>query len=363
MAPWTPTPPVSGAGGSQDITGLVRQGEQLAMLQDLHGRAESVVSMGSFRIDLTTELAHLSPGLRALLGRSGEVASGAVHVRDLLHPDDADLGEAAYTELVTTGRLEPTVLRVLRADGDVRLHELRATCRYDADGHPLEALGLSIDVTARERWESERRDLLARIVTAADDERRRIAEHLHDVTIQDLTAALLHVDHVANTSELESLSRVRSMLGDVATSLRSEIVRIDPAGVGSDGLGPMLEMTIADLFSGSAVTITVRVDVEGESTISPRITSACYRIAREALSNAREHAAAENVGVSIRRDGAWLIGEVSDDGVGFDRADGRAPGHLGLRLMAERAQLVGGDVIVVGGPEGRGTTVSWHLPL
>jgi signal transduction histidine kinase len=96
-----------------------------------------------------------------------------------------------------------------------------------------------------------------------------------------------------------------------------------------------------------------RVNVEKEL--------AFYRIAQEALNNARRHAQARHIAVELRFDEAGVTLKVSDDGIGFDMPrsfnDLTRSGHFGLMGMHERAQLAGGRLTVTSSP-GKGTTVA-----
>jgi signal transduction histidine kinase len=83
------------------------------------------------------------------------------------------------------------------------------------------------------------------------------------------------------------------------------------------------------------------------------------RVIQEALTNARRHAGAEKISVSLRMDGEDLVVEVSDDGRGFDP---ETPPGVGLGSMRERAALSGGELEIQSVPE-RGTRVRLRVPL
>jgi signal transduction histidine kinase len=97
--------------------------------------------------------------------------------------------------------------------------------------------------------------------------------------------------------------------------------------------------------------------------LEPEVEESLYRLAQEALTNVVKHARASTVHVRLvwtETAGAFVKLEVSDDGVGFDAFLDR-PGHLGLRMMAERTAKLGGTLHVESAP-GRGTTVSAVIP-
>jgi signal transduction histidine kinase len=107
------------------------------------------------------------------------------------------------------------------------------------------------------------------------------------------------------------------------------------------------------------------VDVSDRLIASPApdMAALLYRIAQEAIVNARKHASATSVRVEVGNAADGVIVRVVDDGVGFvpDLAAAPEPGHLGVSTMVERAELAGGWVRVMSAP-GAGTTVECWLP-
>jgi signal transduction histidine kinase len=128
---------------------------------------------------------------------------------------------------------------------------------------------------------------------------------------------------------------------------------------------------LAEALAGRA-DLAVTLDVKPVSTLPPEVHVTFYRIAQEALQNIAKHAEAEHVAVRLealpplapaRVSGDWrgpVRLQVSDDGRGFDPASHGA-GRLGLRIMRERAESIGANLIIDAGP-GQGTqvTLSWQ---
>ena len=100
--------------------------------------------------------------------------------------------------------------------------------------------------------------------------------------------------------------------------------------------------------------------------LPPEVGTACFRVVQEALTNVVRHARARHVRVELRRRGATLRLNISDDGVGFDPREAQARSahgaSLGLVGMQERVLLAGGELIIEAAP-GRGTTIRAHFPL
>ena len=215
-----------------------------------------------------------------------------------------------------------------------------------------------VDVTDGRRLEKERLQLLQGSAWAVEQERRRIAEHLHDDALQLVSAALVRLSQIG---DVERAARVRSILEDTARSLRLTVLEIAPVSLLADGLQETLTEYVRQLFLDEDVDI--RLAVEGDVDTWPEeVVLAAQRIVQEALSNAWRHAGAQRIRVGIRQEEDAVVGEVIDDGRGFD-AIGPREGHLGLRLMHNRAESIGGYVTTGPGAEGGGTCISFLLPL
>jgi PAS domain S-box-containing protein len=204
-----------------------------------------------------------------------------------------------------------------------------------------------------------RADLIAsraRLVKAGDEQRRRLERNLHDGAQQRLVSLALML-RVAR-SRLAERDAAASLLDDAARELDTgleelrEIARgLHPAILSEHGLRYALEVLAERL----PIPVTLAAP---EERLPETVEATAYYIVSEALTNVVRHAAASAATVTVRRDGALLRCEVSDDGHGgADPAGGT--GILGLR---DRAEAAGGTLSVVS-PAGRGTVVTAALPL
>jgi signal transduction histidine kinase len=126
-----------------------------------------------------------------------------------------------------------------------------------------------------------------------------------------------------------------------------------------EGLAAGVEVVAATTFAGSGTNVELDLALEVEPDGDTAMT--VYRIVAEALVNARRHAEASNVRVELASDQRWLTGSVADDGRGAAELV-TPPGHLGLRTMRERAEVLGGVAAVRSTP-GEGTVVSFRVPV
>lgn len=229
---------------------------------------------------------------------------------------------------------------------------------------------LDLHRAEQERLAQERRMLLNRVITVQEEERQRISRELHDETGQSLTALGLGLEAAMaelRTDRQQGLDgRLRS-LARVAAEAIEELDRLvldlRPAQLDHLGLVATLRWYVTQVRFQSGVA--TRLSVRGEAKrLQPELETALFRIAQEALTNAVRHADASLVEVVLSFEHDLLSLEVRDDGVGFDAeaTNDVAPSSLGLIGMRERAQLVGG-VLVVRSRPGEGTQLSVTVPL
>ena len=219
--------------------------------------------------------------------------------------------------------------------------------------------------------ERHRRHILASLLQAQEDERSRIATELHDDTVQVMTAALLSMDRLEMISRKGDVGRVgsavthtRAVLEEATERTRRLMFELRPAILYESGLGAALQL----LADQTARETGASADVEVQARrYDPAVEELVYRTVQEALANARKHASPTAITVRLgENDGTGLVGEVADDGRGFDpvmiqrRSD--AALHLGLESMMERIRAAGGDVELTSAP-GRGTRVAFSVPL
>jgi signal transduction histidine kinase len=228
-------------------------------------------------------------------------------------------------------------------------------------------LAEALDQLRRTLEADERRNmLLKRVISAQEEERRRIARELHDQTTQQLSALAMLLESVssAHPGTRELLGRSRRLVGAMIDDLHRIIYDLRPSMLDDLGLLPAIR-TYAET---RLATHGIDVHCEFPSSI-PRLphdaTTALYRVVQEALTNVVRHARAETVfiGCTLTDDGIVL--EVEDDGVGFDPAAVARPREtgegLGVLGMRERLALFGGRLEIESEPQ-RGTRLVAYLP-
>ena len=215
-----------------------------------------------------------------------------------------------------------------------------------------------------ERLEEERKAAGRAVVRAQEQERRQIAQDLHDEVNQALTAIKLRLSatmHDAPAELSRELRETKSLVDRAMDELLTIARALRPTALDDHGLISALQSQVTDF--GERTGIQSRFLRHGELVnLSDEEQLVIYRVTQESLSNIAHHAGARHVDVDLSFTGKTVL-KVADDGVGFEalaasrngKLRGR-PGGLGLNGMRERALLVGGDLNVFSRP-GEGTTV------
>ena len=207
---------------------------------------------------------------------------------------------------------------------------------------------------AAEELQTSRR----RIVVAADAERRRIAQDLHDGAQQRIVLVGIDVQRLARQADDPSYvrseaARIAEHCGSLLDELRGLVDGLLPSRLQDHGL----EAAIATL--ADRIRIPVRIEIDSPlGRLDAEVESTGYFVIAEALTNAVKHAGARQIAVAVAlRDGRLQIA-VSDDGRG---AAGAVPG-FGMRSLRDRVEPLGGTVALESAPGG-GTTLRAQVPL
>jgi signal transduction histidine kinase len=226
------------------------------------------------------------------------------------------------------------------------------------------------DVTERRRHAELHARLLDQVITAREEEQRRIARALHDEAGHSLTSLLVGLRTLEAAS---SIAAVREQVADLRRATARTIDEVGrlarglrPAVLDELGLVPAIEQLALDYTQASGVTVDVSAVGFGAERLPPVVETTVYRVVQEALTNTAKHAGARTASVVLRLRREAVQAIVSDDGCGFDvDATLRTPAawaHLGLHGMRERAALVGGAVTIESTP-GEGTTIYVRVPV
>jgi len=208
-------------------------------------------------------------------------------------------------------------------------------------------------------------DVSTRLVSAQEDERRRISRELHDELGQSLTAVSTYLWLVERQlpEELATLRQrtadARRLVSKTLGEMRELSHLLCPPALTLHGLLPSLEEHVRTF--GELHQMKAQFAAEGlPDRLPPEIETAVYRITQEALTNVARHAGARGVRVSLGTAAGQLQLEIADDGIGLSRTAGRHGGAgSGLAGIGERARALGGTLTV---HSGMGTKLRVLLP-
>jgi PAS domain S-box-containing protein len=306
------------------------------------------------------EIAEMGSMLLPRLIHAEDLARVLAHVEALAGLPDG--------EIVTVG------YRVLHRNGRYRHHVSRnIVFSRDASGEALLVLGVAEDSTDQDRMEEEVRELSKRLLTLQIDERRRIAQELHDSTAQHLTAAGLALARLMiNLPEMDPRSAeaaqigqakqdMEESLGEAKQEIRVLSYLLHPPVIESHGLREAVRNFALGFGERAGLDIQVRIFEDAE-LIGDDVSIALFRVCQEALANVHRHARASKVVVGLEVNRSTIRLSVRDDGIGFDQAKLGDGGQVGIGLagMRERMQRLGGSVQIRG--KGRGTSLVATVP-
>jgi PAS domain S-box-containing protein len=210
------------------------------------------------------------------------------------------------------------------------------------------------------------RELAARLITAQESERRRIALLLHDDLSQNIAALSVAISRLKRkppaSSELMTaeLDQLGAQTNDLTTQIRRLSHQLHPDVLEHVGLVAALESEVAEFGHNEQIKVEFKADIQSEQI--PLDVSVClYRVAIEALRNVSRHSGARSASVALAEDGACFTLEVSDSGQGFDAERAKRGSGLGLISAEERIKLLQGNLLVTSRPEG-GTLVLARIP-
>src|SRR5436190_4770828 len=215
------------------------------------------------------------------------------------------------------------------------------------------------------RIEDERRRSGRLVLRAQEEERRRLARDLHDEVNQALTAILLRLQALSAEAPPEldgEIAELKALVNQAMEELLRLARQLRPASLDDLGLIAAIEGQLARFSEQTGIQATLHHEGSTEA-ISEDQQTVLYRVVQEALSNTAQHAQATHVDFELRvfpSHGVEL--RVRDNGRGFDATAAEPDSQgIGLRGMAERARLVGGELTVTSTP-GTGTRVRLYIP-
>jgi signal transduction histidine kinase len=334
----------------------LRERLQRGVNQLLYGDREdpyTALTRLSRQLDATVDRGVLLDGVAGAVVRALRLRGAAIDVDGAPVATVGELGTVPVGIPLTVRGEEVGILRVAPREDE----ELTA-----ADRRLLQDLARHVAAVVRaERLQAEVEASRARLVTAREEERRRIRRDLHDELGPTLAAIGLQVERanleVASDPATASrrLDEATAQVRETVRSVRALVEGLRPAALDELGLAGAVRELLRGLDVGAVeVTLTTDDDLGG---LPAAVDVAAYRIVGEAVTNVLRHASATRCDVTLHRDGDRVVVIVEDDGQGLG---GTAAG-VGRHSMTERATELGGRCEIVA-RRGGGTRVTAVLP-
>lgn len=350
-------------------------------------RAEAALRESNER---TQAILRALPDLMFLQTREGVyVDYYARDVDDLLVPPEAFLGKNVR-EVIPPELAEKIMDCFQRLDDDVETQIVEYSLPLAGDLRYFEArmvsaagdkvLSIVRDVTESRRAADalrdseekllisnrESRELAARLITAQESERRRIALLLHDDLSQNIAAMgvaisrLKHKPPATNELMANELDQLGAQTYELTTQIRRLSHQLHPDVLEHVGLVAALETEVAEFGHNEKIKTEFKAEIQSEQI--PFDVSVClYRVAIEALRNVSRHSRANSARVALTENEVCFILEVSDSGQGFDVERAKRGSGLGLISAEERVKLLQGSFLVSSKPQG-GTVLTARIP-
>jgi len=340
-------------------------------------------------VDMNLRYTYVSPSVTHLLGYGVEEVMGQT-VEMVLTPASLDIANKALAEELNMesksqkdlSRSRALELEHICKDGSTVRVEVKMTFLRDSEGRSVGILGVTRDITDRKRAEdalheseNQLRFLSSQLLTTQENERKRIAQELHDSIGQILTTIKFGVENIVNPIDKGiappdvDVKKVRTLIliaQNGIEEIRRICVNLWPSIL--DDLGILAAISwFCREFQKICPDIHIDKEIDIlEHDVPDDLKIVIYRILQESVNNIAKHSNADHIRCSLRKTEGIIELTIEDNGKGFDMKDilyenGSKRG-LGLASMKNRAEMSGGS-FVVKSIRGKGTTIlsSWRV--
>lgn len=301
-----------------------------------------------------------------MLGFAAEMWSEPDFWTTHIHPDDRERAVAECAKHLQTADQYQVEYRMIAKDGRVVwINDIVSVHRER--GAVISLSGFMIDITEQKQAKDNMKLLAGRLITAQEEERKRIARDLHDDLNQRMALLSMELEQIGQmlTAKRDGIVERVKGLQKKAFRISTEIHRMSytlhPSKLDYLGLVPALKSFCAEFAESRGV----RVNFQQNGPCSPlpaSVTLCLFRIAQEALQNAAKHSGESRFDVVLEQAEKKILLTVSDAGRGFDINQRKMTEGLGFISIRERLCLVKGSLEVHSQPL-RGTRIFVSVPL
>ncbi len=292
------------------------------------------------------------------------------NIRDFLNLEALTLARQVKDKLLRGEAIEQRYeQRLIKKDGAEAIMQL-ATRLIISDGKPQAFQNMARDITEERRLQDNLQFYLRQVLQAQEEERKRLARELHDDASQQILLLTHGLDNIAYKAERYSPQELRNELGKLYElsqhtyhNIKRYAQALRPSILDDLGLMSAIKWLAEEIHQVSGIEIRVKTDII--PTLPPETQLVLFRIVQESLNNIHRHSQASQASITVECQGAEIRMTISDNGKGFELprqlSEFAGQGKLGLTGMAERVQLIGGE-LEVNSQEGKGTRIVVKVP-
>jgi len=358
----------------RDITDRKRAEEELRKSRDYLERLTNSMWDAVFSVKMPERVIEWANDSFRLIGYDLEECIG--RTTEFLYPDESeflDFGNKLKNAIATGKDILHAEQSLKRKTGEVFPAEVTTTiCREK--GEVVRVTSIIRDITERKRTEEELkssqeqlRNLVARLQSVKEEERRLIAREIHDELGQTLTVLKMDLFWLAKRIPKdqrpfhEKTKSMSKLIDKTIQRIKRISAQLRPGLLDYLGLPAAIEWEGEEFQNRTGIKCEVNIDSEDIIMEQDRST-AIFRIFQETLTNAARHANAKKIKVSLKEKAGKLELRVRDNGKGITEKQISDPKSFGLIGMRERAQFLGGEV-KIRGVQDKGTTIIATVPL
>jgi two-component system sensor histidine kinase UhpB len=366
----------------QDITARKQAEEALRKSKERFDLAVRGSNDGIWDWNILTGQVYFSPRVRELLRYGPDEFPNSIESLDThLHPEDHSRTWAAIRAHLDKRVPYDTEHRIRTKDGQYRWFRCRGQAVWDSCGQAFRMAGSFTDVHDRKMDEEAlrqaqaealmaRQEFTQRLISAQEQERKRLAGELHDSLGQNLSLVKNRIQlalSAGSSKEMAAnhLEAAAKLVTDCLTEVRNLAHHLRPLPIEQSRLTECLEALVQEVAESSAIHFERRFENVDDLFPGDQAT-VVYRIVQEALNNLVKHSRATTASVVVERDLHCVRLKIEDNGRGFDKAtvigDHRIRTGIGLTSIDERVRMLGGALDIRTGPA-QGTVLHIEVPL
>ncbi len=329
---------------------------------------------GLWSIDADNSQVWATDKIRELFSLPKDIPLHYDHFIRRVHPEDCERLNAAFQNALQSIEEVTAEYRIQRADGNLRWLASYGRPQPAGPGQPMRLMGVTVDITDRKQGEEMLRQnqqdlsrLAGRIISAQEEELRRLSREIHDDLTQRLAAFALDAALIekqlspSQSQTVKDLRGLRDNLSEVSEEVHDLSRRLHPSILDDLGLVQAIQAESVAFINKTGIDLSIATDGFPDSVPQP-LALCLYRIIQEGLQNITKHSGAKAASISLQglSDGIRLL--IEDKGVGFDPEEVRKKAGIGLSSMRERVRLLNG-VIYYKSVRGQGTQIDVFIPI